>query len=106
MDTKGTVTVTSVEAVIIPLVAVIVVVPVLRAFMIPALPAALLIVATKGDDDVQITDCNGGAFEPYNDPELEYPVAVKESVVPTGTCGLEGEVVIDANCGSAKVEGW
>jgi hypothetical protein len=68
IETSGTVTVTCVEAMIVPLVAVIVVVPVASAFTIPALPAALLTVATAGEEEVQITDWREGANGPYREP--------------------------------------
>lgn len=55
---------TSVEAVIVPTDAVIVVVPELKALIMPALPAALLTVATEGEDEFQITDWSGSACEP------------------------------------------
>ena len=59
IETREAVTVTSVEAVIVPTDAVIVVVPALSALMMPALPAALLTVATEGEEEFQITDCSG-----------------------------------------------
>ena len=55
IDTSGAVTVICVAAVTDPTEAVIVVVPTLNAFTIPALPAALLIVATEGEEEFQIT---------------------------------------------------
>jgi hypothetical protein len=74
IETRGAVTVTCVEAMIVPTVAVIVVVPELSAFTMPALPAALLTVATAGEDDDQTTDCRG-VCELYRRPsELLYPV--------------------------------
>jgi hypothetical protein len=68
IETSGAVTVTSVEAVIVPLVAVIVAVPEVSASTIPALPAALLTVATAGEEEVQITDWREGANGPYREP--------------------------------------
>ena len=56
IETSDAVTVTSVDAVIVPTVAVIVVVPELSALTMPELPAALLTVATEGEDEFHITD--------------------------------------------------
>ena len=55
IDTSGAVTVIWVVVLTEPTEAVIVVVPVLRAFTIPALPKALVMVATVGDEEFQTT---------------------------------------------------
>jgi hypothetical protein len=58
IETSVAVTVIVVEAMIVPTVAEIVVDPVLSPLTMPALPAALLTVATEGEDEFQITDGN------------------------------------------------
>ena len=55
-ETKVDVTVTCVEAVTVPAEAVMMVVPVLNALTIPALPVALLTVATDGTEELQMTE--------------------------------------------------
>ena len=55
MESNTGVTVIWAVALIVPTEALMVVVPTLRALTIPALPAALLIVATDGEDELQIT---------------------------------------------------
>lgn len=70
IETRPAVTVTSVEAVIVPADAVMVVVPELSAFTMPAVPAALLTVATEGKEEVQITDCSGICELFRTSPEL------------------------------------
>ncbi len=56
IEARGAVTVTCVEVLIVPTEAVIVVVPTASELTMPALPAALLIVATLGEDEFQMTD--------------------------------------------------
>jgi hypothetical protein len=56
IETKGAVTVTCVETLTVPMEAVIVVVPTLNELTIPALPAALLMLATPGEEEFQVTD--------------------------------------------------
>ena len=75
MDTRGVVAVIVVEPTIVPTVALIVAVPALIVFTMPALPAALLTVATEGEEELQITDCNG-----YVLPSLKLPIALRKTV--------------------------
>ena len=81
----------------VPLVALIVVVPGLNASTIPALPAALLTIATDGDEEVQVMDCNGELAPFHAYPILLKPVAVRDKVPPTETGTFAGEIEIDAN---------
>ena len=69
IETRDALTVISVDVVMVPSVAVIVVVPTPSAFTIPALPLALLTVATEGEDEVQMTDSRGD-FELFRIPPL------------------------------------
>ena len=91
MDTRGTVTVIVVEPTIVPAVALIVVAPTLSVFTMPTLPAALLTVATEGEDELQITDCSG-----YVLPSLKVPVALRTTVCPM-VVGFGSEVVIEVS---------
>lgn len=56
MDTNDGLTVRRVEALILPLTALIVVVPAAAAVAKPCVPATLLIVATAPDVELQVTD--------------------------------------------------
>jgi hypothetical protein len=56
IETNVAVTVIFVEPLTVPMEAVIVVVPTLKEFTIPALPAALPMLATFGEEEFQVTD--------------------------------------------------
>jgi len=100
-ETSGAVTVTWVEALMVPTDAVIVVVPSVRELTIPELPAALLTLATAGDDELHTTE----ARVPRLTPSWVVPVATRGRVAP-GTIGwFDGEMVIDAREGRDKLEG-
>lgn len=64
-----------VEPIMLPTVAVMVVFPALSTFTTPELPAALLTVATEGEDELQITDCSVCVL-----PSLKLPVALRTTV--------------------------
>ena len=102
METKGTVTVIRAVALIVPTDAVIVVVPTLSEFTIPALPAALLTPATARFDEFQIADCKGPRLSPY----ASYAVAVSARVSPRLNGLFDGVITIDANCGGDRLDGW
>jgi hypothetical protein len=102
MDTRGTVTVIWAVALIVPTDAVIVVVPRLNEFTIPALPAASLTHATAGFDEFQMTDCKGPRLSPY----ASYAVALRARVSPRLNGLFDGEMTIDATCAGARLVGW
>ena len=86
-------TVNVVDADMLPDVAVIVVEPAATGVISPFEPAALLIVATEVDDELQVTVVVRFCFEPS-----EYvPVAVSCCVVPIMTVGLAGVIATETS---------
>jgi len=88
------------EPLTVPPVAVSVVVPAARAFAMPALPAELLIVATEGFDELQMTDCRVWVLL-----SLNVPVATKGSDCPGMRDELAGATVMDPRPGGVKLLG-
>jgi hypothetical protein len=98
-DSVAKVTVSEVEPVMLPDVAVIVDVPAARQDARPLDPAALLIAAEAVLDELQVTDAVKSCVVPS-----EYlPVAVNCLVVPTALVGLEGIIEIDDNVAEVTV---
>ena len=93
------VTVTVVEALIVPSVACTRLVPIATAVSVPSSPVALLTVATVVVSLDQVT------LPVMSTLELsEYlPCAVREAVVPIGSDGFVGEIVIDTNAAAVTV---
>ncbi len=98
-DSVAEVTVSVVEAVTLPDVAVIVDVPAARQDARPLDPAALLIAATAVLDELQVTD----AVRSFVVPSEKGPVAVSCLVVPLALVGLEGVSEIDKSVAGVTV---
>lgn len=92
-------TVSVVEPVIDPWVAVIVACPVLTLVATPLLPAVLLIVATAKTFDVQVTVPVMFCVL----PSVYDPVAVNCVVVPKGAVGIAGVTVIESKAAGVTV---
>src|SRR5688500_14839365 len=97
--TRG-VTVSAVEPLIEPAVALIVVVPVSMAAAAPRFPASLLIAATAVLDELQVADCKICVL-----PSVNVPVATNCWVVPTEIDGVVGLSTIETSPVGARVIG-
>jgi hypothetical protein len=94
------VTVNVVEPLMLPNVAVIVVVPVATGVAMPTLPTALLIVATVGVEELQVTAVEMFCLL----PSLYMPVAENCVVMPSATVPAGGPTEIDISVTTGTVE--
>jgi hypothetical protein len=92
-------TVSVVEPLIVPIVAVIFAVPVPTLLATPCAPAALLIVATVGVSELQLTVLVRFCVL----PSVNVPVAVNACVVPSGIVGIAGVTAIDTSAAGVTV---
>src|SRR5436309_6141661 len=93
-------TVSVLEPLILPALALIVVVPLARATATPRLPASLLMVATAVVDEIHATEANFCVL-----PSLKKPVAMNCWLVVAAIDGLIGATVIDTRPCGTRVSG-